>query len=212
MGKLIHGKGINDADYVTQVFEDVAGSYSYRKSKRKSVWVCPYYRKWRGMLERCYSSKCQVKRTTYVGCSVCEEWLLFSNFKAWMQTQDWEGKHLDKDILYIGNKVYSPITCVFITKEINIFLTDSGKTRGDTLIGCSNVRGRFKAMCSNPISKKQEYIGYFDTEMEAHLAWKQRKHEYACILAESSLVSDTMVQKALVSIYKNYTILEDHIK
>ena len=212
--KLVHGIGSNDADYVTQVFEDVEGSYSYRSSKRRLVWVCPYYRKWRHLLERCYSKKKQINSPTYKGCTVCDEWLTFSNFRKWMVTKDWEGKHLDKDTLSHGNKVYSPETCVFVSMEVNMFTTDSGKTRGKYLVGCFWVtsNNKFTARCSNPNTRKQQHLGYFTEEIEAHLAWKYQKHKYAVELSNSEYVTDDRVKDALMVRYKNYTIVEEHIK
>src|SRR5690554_513591 len=102
--KLVHGVGVNDADYVIQKWEEFG--YVDGKRKRKLVWRCPYYGVWVRMLERCYSAKTQDRRPTYKGCSVSEEWLTFSTFKDWMKTQKWEGLQLDKDLLFEGNKVY----------------------------------------------------------------------------------------------------------
>ena len=76
------------------------------------------------MLERCYSQKTQEKHTTYKECSVSEEWYNFQNFAEWMDKnynyetmQKW---HLDKDILFKGNKIYSPERCAFVPQEINV--------------------------------------------------------------------------------------------
>lgn len=43
-----------------------------------------YYETWKGMLRRCYSELYHKKEPTYKECSVCDEWLLFSNFKNGM--------------------------------------------------------------------------------------------------------------------------------
>lgn len=59
-------------------------------------------------------------KPTYEGCTVCDEWLYFSNFKKWFDENYIEGFQLDKDIIIRGNKVYSPQTCCFVPKEINI--------------------------------------------------------------------------------------------
>ena len=78
--------------------------------------MCPYYMKWHGMLQRCHSVAYikKKKNPTYKDCWACDEWLLFSNFKAWMRAQEWEGKHIDKDLLITGNKKkYSPETSYF---------------------------------------------------------------------------------------------------
>lgn len=131
--KLVYGVGVNDADYAVQKFEPIG--YVGGKQKYKLVWICPYYRVWKHMLERGYSEKFQEKHPTYKGCSVSEEWLTFSNFKAWMKTQHWEGLQLDKDLLIEGNKVYSADTCVFVTPMVNSFVNDQGVKRGEWLIG-----------------------------------------------------------------------------
>ena len=43
-----------------------------------------------------------------------------------MEKQDWEGKFIDKDLLFPGNKVYGPDTCVFVTRQLNNLFTDHG--------------------------------------------------------------------------------------
>lgn len=183
--KLVKGVAINDADYLVRT--RISGKWD----------ICHFYKTWQSMLNRCYSEKLQAKYPTYIGCSVCEEWLTFSNFKRWMETQDWEGKHLDKDILIEGNKVYSPETCVFVDGVVNLFTTDHGAARGEWPIGVSfnKSNGKFQSYCNNPFTKKQEYLGYFACPNQAHLIWKKRKHELACQLAD--LQTDERVAKAL---------------
>ena len=133
--RLVNGVGVNDADYVVEKLETTG--YVNGKQKQKLVWYCPHYRAWRGMLSRCYSAKYQEKQPTYIGCSVSEEWLTFSNFKAWMEKQKWEGMHLDKDLLIEGNKIYSADTCVFVSPLVNTFINDQMAKRGEWLIGVS---------------------------------------------------------------------------
>jgi hypothetical protein len=192
--KLIIGVGINDADYVTRKIEKVNG-------KQTTIWSCPYYNKWKDMIVRCYRKKAHNTRPRYAECTVCNEWLTFSNFKAWMETQDWQGKHLDKDLLSMGNKVYSPDFCVFIKPELNIFMTDRLSCRGVYPLGvCLHKSGnKFVAQCSNQITKKQEFLGHFSCANQAHLAWKKRKHEIACQLAD--LQADVRVANALRTRY-----------
>lgn len=200
--KLVYGMGINDADYAVRKYEtnrDVNG-----KRKWTLVWECPYYRAWNDMLKRCYYIKYQEKQPTYKGCTVSEEWLLFSNFSGWMESQDFVGKHLDKDLLVEGNKIYSDKTCIFVTKEVNNFIVDSAASRGEWLIGaCWNKReNKFISQCSNPFTKKQEHLGYFTCEIEAHQAWLKRKLELARKLAE--MQTDERVAEALINRYTNY--------
>lgn len=200
--KLVYGVGLNDADYVVQEFETIG--YVNGKQKRKRVWECPYYRVWRHMLMRCYSAKYQDKRPTYKGCSVSEEWLTFSVFKGWMGQQDWEGKQLDKDLLFEGNKVYSPESCVFVTSVVNSFMTECGASRGEWPIGVywNKNEEKFVSRCRNPFTKKLEYLGCFVCHNEAHKAWLKRKLELARLLAAEQ--TDTRVAKALIERYTNY--------
>lgn len=199
--RLVYGVGINDADYVVKKWETVEVD---GVRKRKLVWVCPYYRAWTSMLNRCYSVKYQERQPTYKGCSVSEEWLRFSNFKRWMEKQQWEGLQLDKDLLFEGNKVYSGVTCVFVSNIVNLFAIDRGNDRGEWLIGVSWHKGanKFMSMCRNPFTKKQEYLGLFTSEQQAHEAWRKRKLELAHELA--AIQTDERVAKALVDKYKYY--------
>ena len=187
--KLVCGVGVNDADYVVQPL--ING---------KKAW-CSFYRAWTGMLKRCYDAKYQTKKQTYVGCSVCTEWLTFSHFKKWMENQNWQGKQLDKDLIVKGNKVYSPDTCAFVDAVTNSFTINQAAARGEWPIGvCFDRREvKFKAMCSNPFTGKNEYLGYFTCPEQAHQAWKRRKHELACQLAD--MQKDERVADALRARY-----------
>ena len=202
VGKLVHGVGVNDADYVVQKFETIGCVDG--KRKQKLIWICPYYQAWKDMLKRCYSTKTQERYPTYRGCSVSEDWLTFSAFKAWMEVQDWEGMQLDKDILLEGNKVYRAETCVFVSGTVNGFTTDRGNDRGEWLIGVywNKRRSKFVSMCSNPFTKKQEHLGYFTCEQKAHTAWLKRKLELAKELA--AIQTDPRVAEALINRYSNY--------
>ena len=199
--KLVYGVGVNDSGYVVQKFETIIVD---GKQKRKMIWECPYYRAWTNMLQRCYSIKYQERYPTYRGCSVTEEWLTFSNFRAWMEKQDWQDNQLDKDLLFEGNKVYSPEACVFVTRMVNMFTIDSKASRGEWLIGVywNKSTGKFLAQCSNPFTKKSEYLGYFTCELEAHSAWLTRKLELAKELA--AIQEDPRVAEALIDRYSNY--------
>ena len=202
MKKLVRGVGINDSDYVTQKFEQLG--YVNGKQKQKLIWACPFYQAWRNMLDRCYSNKLQEQQPTYKGCSVTDEWLTFSNFKNWMEKQDFVDKQLDKDLLFEGNKVYSPETCVFVTKSVNMFTIDRGAARGKCRIGVTWHKGvnKFLSQCSNPFTKKKENLGYFTCEQEAHEAWLTRKLELAYELA--AIQADERVAESLIDRYSNY--------
>jgi len=206
VSKLVYGVGVSDADYQVQVKETISGRYKSGKKKQKGVWACPFYRVWVNMLQRGYSEKLKVKRPTYRDCTVCEEWHLFSKFRCWMETQDWEGKELDKDLLIQGNKVYSPETCVFVSAQVNSFMTDSGAARGQYKIGVSwhKIRSKYQANCNNPFTHKKEYLGLFETEDMAHQEWLARKLEHAYVLAATQ--TDERIAEALIGYYENYGV------
>ena len=197
--RLVHGVGLNDSESPVTRHEKVGG-------KDKIVWRCKFYDAWTDMLERCYSKKLHALHPTYIGCAVSGDWHKFSAFRSWMITQPWHGKHLDKDILSRGNKLYSPSTCVFIDGGINNFLIDSGAARGGSPIGVYwNERDeKYQAKCSNPFTGRQVSLGYFSCPNEAHKAWLAKKHQYAMQLAERQ--SDQRVAAALRARYAPGTI------
>lgn len=202
--KKVCGVGINDADYVTEKREIIR--YVNGKQRKKLVWRCPYHRAWSDMLVRCYSEKHQERKPTYADCAVSNDWLTFTNFKSWMMTQDWEGKQLDKDLLFEGNKIYSAETCIFVTPLVNTFTIDCGAARGKWMIGVHWYKQaeKFVAQCRNPFTKKLEYLGRFNCEKEAHNAWRKRKLELAHDLA--AIQTDPRVAKALIDRYSQYCV------
>lgn len=216
--RLVQGVGINDANYSITRSECTGVTLANGKKQTREIWKCPFYRKWDNMLTRSYCPKYKESNPTYKDCTVCNEWLLFSDFRKWMIGQDWEGNHLDKDILFEGNKIYSPDTCIFVTGKVNGFIKDCGGSRGKYLIGSHlpKNRSRFISYCKNPFKDegdlRKPHIGTYYTEIEAHLAWKERKHEYACQLANSEYVTDEEVRKKLLTRYANFTVVEGHLK
>ena len=151
------------------------------------------------MLQRCYSKSFQKSRPSYIGCSVCNEWLTFSNFKVWMEKQDWRGKELDKDIIFAGNKIYCPDSCAFVSRLVNSFFGSKNNSNG-YLDGVSVFKrdGTFKSQAQNPFTNKNEHLGYFTCPNEAHQAWRKRKHELALQLAD--MQTDSRVALILIVI------------
>ena len=140
--KLVQGVGINDLGEPVRI----------------NGKILKFYATWNGMLQRCYSDKFQAKNPTYVGCSVCSEWLVLSNFKVWFDANYRDGMELDKDILIQGNKVYCPEACSFIPQYINSLMTDAKAIRGELPLGVSAMKpdakiGRvnttYRAHCSD---------------------------------------------------------------
>lgn len=81
------------------------------------------YEKWISMMRRCYATESNKNFKTYKDCTVCEEWHNFQNFAEWFEgayPKDGKPYDLDKDRLSVVEKVYSPDTCVFISRCENI--------------------------------------------------------------------------------------------
>lgn len=138
MVKTVSGIGVND-------FKG--------KISNKGIHIRPYAM-WKAMLDRCYSKQNSKRRPTYVGCSVCESWLKFSNFKLWYDSNYSTSFELDKDIIVPGNKVYSPETCRYVPHYLNKLLNDHGNNRGDFPVGVTQAnKGRYTptytASCNN---------------------------------------------------------------
>ena len=197
--KLVYGVGVNDLGYRVHVYEELPRNGG--KRVQKLVFRCPYYTAWTHMLERCCSEKFLESNQTYIGTSVCSEWLYASEFKKWMEKQDWDGKCLDKDIIVPGSKLYSPETCAFVLKATNNFVTARDARRGDYPIGVHLLKrtGKYRAYCRNPFTGEKEHLGYFLTPEEAHEAWRKRKHEIAQLAAATE--SDPRIVEALKKWY-----------
>ena len=168
-----------------------------KKTRKDYTWEDQrVYDLWKDMMRRCYNEEYRWKNSSYAGCSVCEEWHVSTNFKDWVNKQDCIGKELDKDILMRGNKVYSPETCVFIDKKINVFLVGSEITRGNYPVGVDLIKrtGKFRARCWNN-NGSRVHIGLFTTPEEAHEAWRKFKYDIACKLADEQ--TDLRVAEAL---------------
>lgn len=186
---LVEGVGINDATYRT--------TPTFEGGKVK----CPAYRVWAAMLKRAYSNKYHEKNTTYKCVNVCDEWHSFMSFREWWLDKQADGFSLDKDLLS-DSRVYSPETCIFVPQWLNTFIIDRGASRGESPIGVDYHKGasRFRAQCGNPMSKKQEHLGFFTTPEEAHLAWRTRKLELALELKPKMDEIDIRIYPRIVEI------------
>lgn len=165
---LVAGVGINDADYKIQIYK------RSDNNKRHVIWRCPYYSKWASMLQRSCCNKTKLKHPSYMNTEVCEEWKIFSNFKQWMESQDWEGKDLDKDLLShkMGvNPIYSPDTCIFLPYPLNLLLAESTRRMKEdglpTGVTVHKQSGRYRVRSKDVFTGKYEHLGMFDTIEDA---------------------------------------------
>ena len=166
---------------------------------------------WTHMLQRCYSDFHKKKYPTYIDCEVSENFKSYEYFYEWCHNQvgfgtDGDGNpfHLDKDLLVKGNKVYSENSCVFIPREINLLLIKREASRGEHLIGVHwcNTKKAFVAQV-NKNKGSPEWLGSFNTEIEAFNAYKQAKEEF--IKEQANKWKGTIDERAYEALM-NYTV------
>ncbi|NRU52611.1 AP2 domain-containing protein [Clostridium beijerinckii] len=155
------------------------GDYLPYKDKEKTKAYCYWVR----MLQRCYSEEYQTQKPTYKNKYVCDDWLCFQNFAKWFEKNYYEinelGKtELDKDILYKGNTVYSPETCIFVPKRINQLFLKSNASRGNLPIGVSENSDSNSFRSRLHTLKGEVYLGSFSDKFEAHKKYKIAKEKY----------------------------------
>lgn len=163
------------------------GKYKAKKNGK----ITHEYNTWRHLLKRCYDERVHEKYPTYKNCTMCEEWHCFQNFAKWHEQNYYEIEEeqmeLDKDILVKGNKLYSPNTCVFVPKNINLlFVTkENKKTKNGLPIGVMFHKRdkKFVAYCCNG-KAEQKFLGNFHTPEEAFNKYKNFKEKVIKQVAE----------------------------
>lgn len=149
------------------------GEYSFKNNNK-----C--YNNWREMIRRGYSKKHKDRNPSYSGCCIIKEWHNFQNFAKWHE-ENWK-KHmdstweLDKDILQKGNKTYSPETCCFVPKKINLLFVKNNIRRGELPIGVNKSGKNFNAKIMK--NNKEEDLGTFKTPEQAFQAYKTAKEAH----------------------------------
>ena len=143
------------------------------------------YQNWTCMIRRCYDDKLKERYSAYYGdCIVCDEWHNFQSFAEWWNNNIYrvgtERMHLDKDILFNGNRLYSPKTCLIVPQRINMmFMKKPNKYNlPNGILPIAN--GRYSARYGG------NHIGNFDTlelavkahDIEKKKALKELAEEY----------------------------------
>ena len=157
------------------------GDYKAKINKK----LTKEYNIWLQMLGRCYDKKCQEKNPTYKGVVVCEEWLNFQNFAKWYDNSYPKAYgvkfELDKDLLQenVDNKIYSPDTCTFLPKNINVFLSNKHSNNTSSYAGVSFYKANKKWTSKIKLfgEDKRKYLGYFPTPELASQSYQQARAE-----------------------------------
>lgn len=145
--------------------------------KWSKVYLC-----WRHMLERCYHEKSSWQYPAYYGiCTVCEEWKCFQTFADWYKEREYdvnERLHLDKDIKYPGNTIYSPENCILVPQKINALFMNKKNKRG-LPNGISKCKTGYCAEYNG------KHIGTFMTIEKAYEEQTKKKKEEIVKVANS---------------------------
>ena len=169
------------------------------------------YLTWSNMLKRCYSDKEREKNKTYIDVTVDPIWFYFVNFYDWVHNQDNynafqdEDYCIDKDILYRGNKLYSPEKCTLVPQRVNNLLLKSNAIRGCHPIGVhySKRNEKYIAQCGGKINYK--YLGIYETEEEAFEAYKNYKETMIQKVAREEFDKGTITKQCFEALM-NYRV------
>jgi hypothetical protein len=166
------------------------------------------YTVWHSMIRRCYSEVYLKNKPSYIGCKVVEQWHNFQNFAEWYDKNYYEIEGetmcLDKDILVKGNRIYSPETCVFVSRSINSMFTKTDSKRGKYPIGVKwHSRDEiFEAKCCDG-TKKHIYLGRFKTPEEAFQVYKTYKES---LIKRTAIKFKDQIPSKLYNALMNYEV------
>ena len=159
-----------------------------------------YYNTWHDMIRRCYNEGTKDKFPAYYGiCKVCNQWLNMQIFSEWFEENKYEcGErlHIDKDILYPGNKIYSPDTCILVPQRINMLFMNKPNKRG-LPNGIRKAYGKYLAKYNN------EELGAYTTLEDAYNVYAAKKEENIKQIADE--YKELIPEKLYVALY-NYKV------
>ena len=184
-----------------------SGKYSTLKENKE---FCRYYSIWRKIFDRCYTTHRNNKNKSYEGCTICEKWHCFQNFADWYDNNKYEtnGEILcvDKDILFHGNKIYSPETCLLVPKRINSLFEKSYAIRGDLPIGVTRYwYNESRYLASMKVgNNKSTRLGVFDTIEDAFQSYKNGKEKY---IKEVANTYKSIIPQKIYDVLINYEVL-----
>jgi len=101
-----------------------------------------------------------------------------------------ERLHVDKDILYANNKVYSPDTCLLVPQRINMLFLNKPNKRG-LPNGISRFKNGYSAKYNSKNLGKYHTLteAYYNYAKEKELTIKRVAEEYKNIIPETVYVT-----------------------
>lgn len=162
------------------------------------------YTVWANMLERCYSQENSNKHKSYYNISeVCNEWLNFQNFAQWFNENKYEcdGRlHLDKDILYPGNKIYSPYHCILVPQTINEQFKNNTRKKNDIDLPYTIYRKG----SGYTVTYMGNKLGDYETLQEAIKSYEEARYERVLCLIDNYPNMPNNVKEAIINIKYNW--------
>lgn len=167
------------------------------------------YNTWHNLLRRCYSDSAKDKFPAYYGiCTVCKQWHNFQNFAEWFENNKYdvnERLHIDKDILYPGNKIYCSDTCILVPQSINMLFMNKPNKRGLPNGISLTQTGKYD------VKYCKKKLGRYNSLEDAFLVYaKEKKNAIVKIAEEYKNIIPIRVYNALIDydlridIDKNY--------
>lgn len=132
------------------------------------------YNYWFNMLKRCYSGGYR----TYKECYVCNEWHNFQNFAKWFyenHPKDGNRYEIDKDIKVDGNRVYSPLTCIFTSRRENSIKANCVKSTFISPLGEEVEIYNISEFCRNNGLHDGHMSSVRTGKLKSHAGWTIKK-------------------------------------
>ncbi len=153
------------------------------------------------MYMRCYDAETKKMFPHYRDCTMYEGWKQDKDlFIEWFEQNYYqvlnEASEIDKDLLFKGNKIYSPSTCCILPQTLNRMLSNCvkpqsgryGKKYKDLPLGVSYDEARDKyygfITMDSRLGGEKINLGYYDTPDEAFAEYKRHKQAYILMMAD----------------------------
>ena len=157
----------------------------------------PRYRLWHNLMSRVHEPRV----AHYFGLSICEDWLTFSKFNAWVDEHFVEGYSLDKDILHEGNMCYGPEYCIFVPQWVNTIAITPNRKRDLPTGVYRNGKGYMAQLRKR--AGNSTTVGTYSTPMLAYKAYLQAKGKYIKELKVELDAIDIRLYPALFEKYRS---------